>query len=420
MIIKLMNTNKYSGNKNISIAFYSLSFFLAFEFIFAQTIFKSQMLIYFMMVFNLLSFVFCCCRYGCKSNFCAKLWLFYICLHICSLCFNGNISTLPYWIISLILLFIPSQIAGVFNPKVFIYIGLFFAGGVFFQFLFPSLYHSYVYPLFIETASEFIESSLVNEFGFSGFSPQTGTTAYLLLISQSVLLAFKNKQVVFNSKLIEFVVLLVFMLAIFLTGKRMPSLISVLLFFVSLYISNPKKNIPRDIVILSLLLLVGYCGYHYFINNADQFVDNVFLRRFAISYISSSDGSDITSGRSELYKKAWALLKQEPIIGIGANNYSKMSNMGTSVHNTYLQVLCEEGVLRFPLFIVPLLFIFFKTIKEVFKKSITNSRSFLLLSFFLQIVFILYSLTGNTFINTINFVFYFMGVSFFAHSLRYR
>lgn len=415
-----MYRNNYIRNKTIAITFYSLIFFLTFEFLFSQTVFKSQMFIFFMMIFNLLAFVFCCLRYGYKSNLCARLWAFYICLHICSLGLNGNISTLPYWIISLIILFIPTQIVRVFNPKIFICIGLFFAGGVFFQFLFPSLYYSYVYPLFIGTASEFIESSIFHEFGFSGFSPQTGTTAYILLISQSVLLAFKNEPGFLSNKLIRYVVLFSFVLAIFITGKRMPSLVSAMLFFASIYISNPKKNIPRDIAVFSLLLIVGLIGYQYFIKNVDQFVDNVFLRRFAISYISSSDGSDITSGRSELYQKAWALFEQEPILGIGANNYSKMSKMGTSVHNTYLQVLCEEGILRFPLFIVPLLFIFIKTVKEVFKRSIVNSRSFLLLSFFLQIVFMLYSFTGNTFINTSNFVFYFMGVSFFAYALRYR
>ena len=62
----------------------------------------------------------------------------------------------------------------------------------------------------------------------------------------------------------------------------------------------------------------------------------------------------------------------------------------------------------------------FKTVKEIFKNRIIESRSFLLLSFFLQFVFILYSFTGNTIVNNSNFVFYFMGVGLFAYSLRYR
>lgn len=415
-----MQSNSYTGNTILVVTIYSLLFFLAFDFIFSHTVFKSQMLMYFMMIFNLLTFVFCAFKYGCESNLCAKLWVLYICLHIFSLGLNANTYTIPYWIISLLILFMPTQIVKVFNPNVFIYIGLFFAIGVFFQYLFPALYSSYVFPLFINTASEFIESSIVNEIGFSGFSPQTGNTAYLLLVCQSVLLAFKNYEGFLKNKMYRNFILFLFMFAIFLTGKRMLSFISIIIFLTSFYFSISKKNSFRNTILLIILFIGAGIAYQYFVQNIHQFTDNVYLRRFAISYISSTDGSDITSGRSELYQKAWTLFEQEPIIGIGANNFPKMSHMGTSVHNTYLQVLCEEGVLRFPLFIVPLLIIFFKTMKEVLKKNITNSLSFLLLSLFLQELFILYSFTGNTFVNINNIILYFMGVSFFVYALRYR
>jgi O-antigen ligase len=168
------------------------------------------------------------------------------------------------------------------------------------------------------------------------------------------------------------------------------------------------------------MLVAVHALYQDFVTNIDQYADNVFLKRFASSYMQSSSGADISSGRDILYQKAWKLYQQEPMLGIGANNFAKISNMGTSVHNTYLQVLCEEGLLRFPLFIIPLLIIFFKTVKEIFKNRIIESRSILLLSFFLQFVFILYSFTGNTIVNNSNFVFYFMGVSLLVYALRYR
>lgn len=412
--------NRYTGNKIIAISFYTLVFYLIFDFVLAQTVFKSQMLIYFMMIFNLLSISFCVIQYGCESNRYSRMWVAYLCLHIISLFLNGNVTSLPYWIIALLMLFIPSQIVGVFKSKIFVYIGLFFAGGVFLQYLLPSSYQSYVSSYFIGDASDFIENALSNEFGFSGFSPQTGTTAYILLICLSVLLAFKDEQGGMNRKFVRYTILFVLVLAIFLTGKRMHSLISVVLLLLSLYFSISSKNKIRDILVLLIILGGVYALFQYFISNIDQYADNVFLKRFASSYTESSSGADISSGRDILYQKAWELYQQEPMLGIGANNFNKIGNMGTSVHNTYLQVLCEEGLLRFPLFIIPLLIIFFKTLKEIFKNRIIESRSFLLLSFFLQFVFILYSFTGNTIVNNSNFVFYFMGVGLFAYSLRYR
>ncbi len=415
-----MHYNRYTGNKIIAISFYTLVFYLIFEFIFTKTVFMSQMLIYFMMIFNLLTLTFCAIQYGCESNRYSKMWAAYLCLHIISLSLNGNLTYLPYWIIALLMLFIPSQIVGVFKTPIFVYIGLFFAGGVFLQYLFPSFYQSYISSFFIGDASEFIENALSNEFGFSGFSPQTGTTAYILLICLSVLLAFKNEQGIMNKKFIRYAVLFVFILAIFLTGKRMHSLISVVLLLSSLYFSSSSNNKIRDVFVLLIVLGGVYALFQYFISNIDQYADNVFLKRFASSYTDLSSGADISSGRDILYQKAWELYQQEPMLGIGANNFNKIGNMGTSVHNTYLQVLCEEGLLRFPLFIIPLLIIFFKTVKEIFKNRIIESRSILLLSFFLQFVFILYSFSGNTIVNNSNFVFYFMGVSLFVYALRYR
>lgn len=410
-----MYINNYTGNKIIKFTFYSLLYFLVFDYILAFTIFKSQTMIFFMMILNLLSFIFCFFIYGFVENRYARMWTLYLVVHILGLVVNNNISTVPYWIISLLILYMPRTMVGVFNPKIFVYIGLFFAGGVFFQYLFPFLYSSYVLPLFIGSAFEFIESSSSNEFGFSGFSPQSGTTAYVLLICQAILLAFKDDKSFLKTKWLKYGILIIFIFAILLTGKRMSSLISIALLLAAIYISGFGSSV-RNTLLLLFLFFGCYIVFQYFVENVGQYSDNVILKRFASSYNSASEGSDITSGRGDLYKKAWYYFEQEPILGIGANNFSKIGGMETSVHNTYLQVLCEEGVLRFMLFISPIVLIFLKTIKQVFKRAVRPRNPYLLLSLFLQLVFILYSFTGNTIVNNNNFVLYFLGVSFFAYA----
>lgn len=413
-----MLLNYYSNNKTITVTFYSLLFFLIFDYIFAFTIYESQMLIFFFMIFNLISFVYCGIKYGFESNNSARIWNLYLYLHIIGLCLNGNVSTIPYWIISLMILYMPSKIAGVFKPNIFIYIGLFFAGGVFFQYLFNDIYRILIFPLFINDASDFIQSSMSNEFGFSGFSPQTGLTAYILLICQSVILAFKGDSIVLIKKTYRYSILAIFILAIFLTGKRTPSMISIVLVLVFVYI-NESGNHVRNIFILLTLFLGCFLIIEYFIDNINYYSDNIFVKRFASSFNSASNGEDITSGRSELYKRAWILFSQEPVLGIGAGNFIKIGGMGTTVHNTYLQILCEEGFLRFFLFIIPLIVVFLKTIRKVGKNIYANTRSFLILSLLIQIIFILYSFTGNTIANNNNYVMYFMAVGFFTYAKTY-
>ena len=430
-----MHLNIYSDNIIIKLSFYFLVIFILFDYIFSLTIFSSQMIIYFMMIFNMISFIICAIKYGCDTNPIAKMWTLYLCLHMFSLFFNGNISTIPYWIISLLLLYISPQIVCIFKPKIFIFIGLFFSCGVFFQYLFPSLYNSYVFPLFIGRASEFIESSVINEYGFSGFSPQTGTTAFILLICQSVLLSFKNYDGLLNYKLTRYCILILFVLAVLLTGKRMLSLISIVIILTSIFVSNKRNNFIWNTIIWIILFSICYMVFQYFVENISQYADNVYLKRIVGSF-TAYEGDDITSGRNLLYEKAWHLFEQEPFLGIGANNFSKISGMETSVHNTYLQILCEEGILRFLLFIIPILIVFFNTIGEFNRIEYTNDYrieytddcrieytddcSFLKLSLFLQIVFILYSFTGNTIVNNSNFVLYFIGISLFIYTKYFQ
>ena len=408
-----MHINNYIGNKFEAFSFYSLIFFLFFDYIFAFTIYKSQIVIFFFMFLNMLTYVYCAVKYGTEKYSTVRLWSCYIVIHVLSLTINSNISTIPYWVVALIILYVPNQIVRVFKPSIFIYIGLFFASGVFFQYLFPDLYYDFVFPLFIGVSSDFIESSIIYEFGFSGFTPQTTSTAYYLLICLSVALAFKDDQSFFKKKWVMNFIIIIFLLAIFLTGKRMASVISVLLILACVFFSR-RTNVSRKVLVFIVLIIFGYFLLQYFITNTDQFSDSAFLKRFADSIEKASAGDDISSGRDILYERAWALWNREPILGIGANNYSKISGMETSVHNTYLQVLCEEGLLRFPLFIMPLIIVFFRTIILLLKET-SETNNYLMLSFLFQIVFILYSFSGNTIVNYNNFVFYFIGVGLLAY-----
>ena len=68
----------------------------------------------------------------------------------------------------------------------------------------------------------------------------------------------------------------------------------------------------------------------------------------------SIDANELTSGRMALWKRAIELFKENPIFGIGWKQFVNHNTYEHNVHNTYLQWLCESGIvgfiLLFPLF----------------------------------------------------------------------
>lgn len=102
-----------------------------------------------------------------------------------------------------------------------------------------------------------------------------------------------------------------------------------------------------------------------FVQNIDIFIDVPVVNRFAKSYIGSQMGEDISTGRFDLYEIAYKAFSQSPIFGIGAGLFKEVTHAYTDVHNAYLQVLCEQGIIGLILFIFPLLNILIDSIQQL-------------------------------------------------------
>ena len=372
------------------------------------------------MILNLVTVGICFIRSKKNSLRISGIWIPFIIFHMFSLFLSGNISTLPYWLVCAMLLYIPVVFYNNTNLKLLLLIGFFFAIGIFFQLFLPSQYYSYVFPLFIGDASEFVGTSLDREFGFSGFSYQTGSAAYTIIMGLIALLAFGKEWFAKRHYLLYPILLVVMVFAVILTGKRMPTAIAVFLVMINSFLNASSSSLRKYFTII-FISVIAIISFNFFVSNIDNFSDNILLKRFVTTYETITTGGDASSGRSDLYQRAWELFDKSPIVGIGAGNYSKLSGMGTSVHNVYLQVLCEEGVFGVILYIIPLIVIFFKTWKFRTNRSLdkhhANIATFSLL---IQVSYILYSLTGNCTVNINNFVMYFIGVTLFLYVLTCR
>lgn len=389
---------------------YTFSFFLLYalwDFIFTNTIIASSVFVYASMA--ILAFTFgklLLCKKTKTLDMSAKIWMPF--LFLTSFCWflKFKLEFVVYLFSCIAILILPSKVSIQDNiPKKLLFWGGIFAFvGIIVQMLMPSLYNSYVLPLFInnDVLSQWIEK----EYGFAGFTYQLAATANILLAAEAVWL-YCRKDFKCN-KLLYCSILMIFILGVFLTGKRSHSAMSVVIPLIVYLFS--RKNICRSIASIIFVGIVGIIAVLFFMEHSTEYSDSIILRRFASSVENFQSGDDISSGRAELGQEA--LKMSGSLFGIGLGNFKLSSKFDMDAHQTYYQVLCEQGIIGFILFVIPIIFCLIRTIKLL--RLYRGNSDMLKLSLFWQMYFILYSFTGNTMNDRANYFFYFFAIALFS------
>jgi O-antigen ligase len=286
-----------------------------------------------------------------------------------------------------------------FPTRLALFIGVFAISGVIVQFLFPTFHSAVILPLFPKGSFD--------GYGLMGFTYQLDVSAnYILLFEMIWLYIFKDKV----NPFIYWTTLIIAILTIFLTGKRMHSLLSIIIPIIVYFLAMPHGN--RRLWMIFFIGSIGILGVSLFINNADRFEESPFLRRFSTSVEKVQYNEDITSQRSVLTAHAIKLWIEKPILGIGDSNFRSHTEAETDVHNAYIQVLCEQGIIGFILWFIPIIYCFILTCR-IFKNGCLDSslKNWLMVSLFYQVQFILYGLTGNPTINEDRYILYFFAIA---------
>ena len=133
-----------------------------------------------------------------------------------------------------------------------------------------------------------------------------------------------------------------------------------------------------------------------------QFVPE--LANFVIRFQQTAEAGDITLGRLDNSVVAIELFKKNALFGIGwdAFKYYYQGIYGTllNVHNVYVQVLAENGLFGAVPFYAFFIISFVRAVKYLYvlrKSRIKSSERdlFLAISIAMQVLFLLYCLTGN-------------------------
>lgn len=272
------------------------------------------------------------------------------------------------------------------------YLGFFlmiFAIGTLLQVFVPNFIDSikkiYVQKDKIELSRNFITNQSLYS-GYNGLVVQTGTNAFLMCIFigyclYNLLLGKDNKKYIFLTAF-GFILLL-------LTNKR-TLLFSGAFSFLFVFLLYKRFNLKYIISVFVLSFIFVFVIFNY------TSIGNRIVNKMNMGEDS------ILSGRDILYNKMYNNFKKSPIIGVGID--SKVD--GRDGHNIYLQVASETGVLGILILLIFLLRNL--RITWVCLSKSNDHRELFALSLYVQMIFLIWGLTGNPLYDQFTLLTYFV------------
>lgn len=134
-------------------------------------------------------------------------------------------------------------------------------------------------------------------------------------------------------------------------------------------------------------------------------------------------GQDVSGGRLELWEIAWKLFLSHPLFGIGWERFMGYNTFHHDVHNTYLQWLCETGIVGFVLIFLPTLVLLrmsYKQMKKMIKDRSVDATvtSMAVVGFGTQLFFFVINFIDPAFYHLNYFCFY--GIALILSEYSYK
>lgn len=204
----------------------------------------------------------------------------------------------------------------------------------------------------------------------------------------------------------QILILIFLFVALFSTGKRMLLLINIFNFIVLFLLNIKKENVIKflkisiPLIFVLIIILMKFEG-----------VGKVFER------FSDKDSADTVELRNSNYwVYCFEMFRDKPLTGYGINTFVDYLLNGSSdeiynAHNIYIQLLGECGIIGLLLFIILFLIVLYESIKTLmFYRKMSYDTKLINFSILLQLVFLVYGLSGNTLYYYCQLLFYFLAV----------
>lgn len=248
------------------------------------------------------------------------------------------------------------------------------------SYFFPNFYIYNIINIFSnESKSEVIRYFIVNGH-YMGLTNHYSRNAFYIVAALIFLTPFVLSKL---NKGIYIIVYIYLILTLLLIGKRGHGLFFVLSFCIMILFNyKSKRKRIKSIIKWIFISIIIFTLIILFIPQ----VNTLFIRLTTVS-------DDVTSGRDGLYKIAFDMFKRSPIIGNGYGSFAREVNFTfAGVHNDYLQILAENGLIGFTIMLGFNLYCYIYSIKAI---RITNyENNYAKMSFMFQTFILLYSFTG--------------------------
>lgn len=332
----------------------------------------------------------------------------------CALVNKKRIALIPFWFVLLFVLYLIFQYQMAYAPYIvrtyliryfvlsflFIYVPY---EDVLYNSIKLSKYYSFIVAIsiLIVFASLGIKSGgLVGNYQTGGMMMSIGCILFLI--------DYFND----NNKF-DIIGLLMCVLGLMISGKRMFTIIVGIAFVVLYFISNKKNNTGKLIfIVISAITSVSLASI--FVPSINE-VFNRFLG-------NSGDVRIITSGRNVLWEKALIAFRENKAFGIGFacferyfNDNYLISGIGSYLtHNIYIGLLAETGLIGTAIYVGFMSYCLIRTfiIRHRLAGKINPKVSYILIySILIQLWFIIYGITGNGIYDLNETFMYFFGIS---------
>lgn len=291
-------------------------------------------------------------------------------------------------------------------------LGILGAIGVAIQLFLPSIHKTIISIIFSGEGLRYIFSYADRGY-YSGFFHQVGDTAYYVAAAIIAMIFRMDK----NRK--NYIILALMFLSLILLGKRSILLFLFFALLLTYMLNGSNSKIISRLTVVTFSLI---CFFFIMSTLISMYGDIKLFEKmsYTLAYLGSGDieGLMEESGRLNLRELALDLFEKNQIIGIGWSNFSKISGelyasgVGTSVHNIYLQLLCETGIIGLSAFIIGVVASLLATLKTrhtLRNRGIgadSNLGKFWSISFTGQVLFLTFGFVENPLYNANCLLFY--------------
>lgn len=294
--------------------------------------------------------------------------------------------------------------------NIFFIAGLIYSLFTFICYLSPTFYFNRIFPIFSAESQNKLMISY-NRGAVAGIAKHYSLNAFYITMG---ILAAISKVFTGSAKVEKrwIIAIGVMTVALLLTGKRGHIVFGIAAVLVLYYYYNENKKHGRlfKVIGLVVVIIITFVVLRDFIPGV-----NLFVERF----IETAENNNITMGRNILYVVALQLFKENPIFGIGwggfVYEYYRIASSVFAVHNIYISLLCETGIVGLSVFLIWFVKNMVETIKLYIQirrgGNVDNKIMYLMnMALVYQVFFILLGITENPLYDVETIVPYFLSI----------